>query len=507
MSGASLRRSVSHVALAVVLALPLWSVATRPDIALVLKVVVAVIVGLTILAPAWGVMLALGVLPLAKGVHLFSGGALTSTAVSELLLLAFAAAALVRLPRGAPDAAEWLRWPAIVLGAAVATSAVVDLATVASVAPDRPFVSDLWSHLTITYWTEEAGNWATVHEALRWLALLVAAVVVERVLRPLSEARRLATWVWIGAATSATTFTLVRVVEIAAARETPVVESLLLLLANARLSVLHPDQNAAGSIFGLLLVAAVVVGFRRRVWWLVGVAAPFFLAGLALAQSRAAIGALVLVALAYPIVRRHRRGARLSPVAIPAALLVGVVGIWMVSSRSHIAASDAIGLRVELAQVGGRMAARYPVWGVGLGDYARTSRRFLAPDQSTTDGFGQFGENAHNNFLQVLVELGAPAGLAFMWLVLPVAAAAWRTPAAAPLPEYEGLALGLSVFLVSALFGHPLLIPEVAGMFFVALGLAAAQVEAPRALAATGRRIALTAAAVYVASLAWRIPF
>jgi O-antigen ligase len=505
MSGASLGHHASRGALAVVLAAPLGSVFTRPDVPGALAVVVAALAGVTIARPAWGLVAAVGLLPLAKLLHLGWGGPLTSTAVSEILLFTFVASVLVRLPRAASDAPEWIRWPALALGAAVATSLVVELAAIARVAPDRPFLSDLWTHVTVTYWTDEAGNWGALHDGLRWLAVISLAVAVERVLRVTADLRRWATVVWLGAAACATTFTVVRVVEIVTSRDMPVLDALRLLLSTARVSVLHPDQNAAGSIFGLLLVAAVVIGVRRRLWWLVAVAAPYFLFGFVFAQSRAAIGAVALVAVAFAIVRRQQRGARVVPMLVVATVVVGALGAWMVSSRSHIAAADAVLLRVELARVGLRMAARYPEWGVGLGDYVRTSRRFLSPNETSPSGFGQFGENAHNNFLQVAVELGIPAGVSFAWLVMPIAFAVWGRASRTAPPEFEGLALGVNVFLVSALLGHPLLIPEVAILFFVAVGLAASQVEAPRWMGSTGRPLALAAAALYAGSLAWRL--
>jgi len=65
----------------------------------------------------------------------------------------------------------------------------------------------------------------------------------------------------------------------------------------------------------------------------------------------------------------------------------------------------------------------------------------------------------------------------------------------------------VNVFLLSALFGHPLLIPEVAGMFFVALGLTAAQRAAPARGPDLARSLALAAMTVYAVSLLWRVRF
>jgi hypothetical protein len=492
----------ARFALAAVLALPLTSLIGRDDVPVTLVAVLGAVAGVSLLNVGWGALAAAALLPLAKWLHMVAGGSLTATAVSEALSLAFAVAALVRVPPQSLDAPSWLRWPATVLGLAVITSAAVDLTSLAGVRPGQPFLSDLWSHITVTYWTEEAGNWFVVHESIRWLTVLAVAVAVERALTGEATLARVVTWTWLSAAAVATTFTVVRIVEIVAAREATPLASLLLLLTTVRLSVLHPDQNAAGSIFALLLFAVVVIGRRRRVWLWAGPAC-LLLVGFVFAQSRAAIGALSLVALGYAVVRRRRMGARIAPVLAVGAVLVVIVGAWMMMSRSHIGVREALAVRVDLARTAVAMVVRYPEWGVGLGDYARTSRRFWPVERLASQGFGQGGENAHNNFLQIAAELGLPAAAAFVWLVLPVALTVWRR-SVADSPEHEGLALGLSVFLISALFGHPLLIPEVAIMFFFGLGLTAAHTPTRRtgALPVT---LAATATVVYLMSLAWRV--
>ena len=345
----------------------------------------------------------------------------------------------------------------------------------------------------------------TLHDAIRWVAVLATAVGLERAARASAGLARRLTWMWVGAAAAATTFTVVRVAEVVSRAEVSAWKALVVLLSTERLSVLHPDQNAAGSLFGLLLVAAGAIGLARRQWWMVAVPAPLLLFGFVFAQSRAAIGAVALVLAAWWLATRWGHRRQLVQAVVATTVALALVGTWMVTSRSHIDAGQALSLRVELAKVGLRMAARYPAWGVGLGDYARTSRRFLPADFAAASGFGRGGENAHNNLLQVIVELGVPAGAVFVWLVVPVAALLWRGRQTTMLPEYVGLALGVTVFLLSALFGHPLLIPEVAGMFFVALGLAAGQCAAPIDARHRARRLAAAGVAFYAASLAWRL--
>jgi O-antigen ligase len=453
--------------------LPLVSIFVRADISAGHKALVALVWLLAAIKPAHATLLVAAALPLGLlWTSTFAG--LTPAAIPDILMLAFASGAALHFTWPRAGTRDLLSRPALILATIVVTRTIWDLAALRAVAPGRPFIGDLWHHVYTLYWTDDAGNWLVVHDALRWLANLSAAVFVERALRQHAGNRPLATWLWIGAAAAATSFTLIRVIEIVVRRETSPLESLWWIVTNVRLSVLHPDPNAAGSILAWLIVAAAVIGARRRLWWMLGLACPMLGAAFAFAQSRSAVGALAIVLVARFVTPRVFRHRALSWPLVIGLCLVTALGFWMVRSRSHVDPAQALSLRYEMTKVGARMAAAFPIFGVGLGDYARTSRRFVRPEQETLIVFARQGENAHNNYLQVMVELGIPAGMAFLWLVVPAALAAWRGGWDQLTAEHQGLALGLSVFLVSALFGHPLLIPEVAAMFFLGLGLTAA---------------------------------
>lgn len=498
-------RAVWSLSLSAFFLVPLSSVWTRPDVVWGQKVVFAAVALAAVARPAVGLALLAVLLPSALGVTSFLGG-LPSTTVAECLVLAFVSGAAVHLAGPHPVRRDQLAWPAVVLAAAALTSAVTDLAAIRAVAPARPFFADLWSHLTITYWTEDAGNWIVVHDAIRWCAVLALGVFVERIVQPNATVRRTLVWTWIAGAAAACTFTVMRAVDVVARRETPLIESVLWLVTRVRLSVLNPDPNASGSILGFLLIAAVVIALRRRLWWMLALAVPLLAVAFGLAQSRAAIGAAIVVIAARFLLERAVRVGRLLPAVLLVVAVGGAAGTWMVFSRSHASPVAALGLRAEMAVVGVQMAARFPVFGVGLSDYARTSRRFIPPETALA-AFAPNGENAHNNFLQVIVELGIPAGLAFIWLVVSPVVALWRGTPPIETPEQEGLTLGLSAFLVSAVFGHPLLIPEVAAMFFLGLGLTASFHDGAKGRRERARAVVWSAVAFYLISLSWRIRF
>jgi hypothetical protein len=66
------------------------------------------------------------------------------------------------------------------------------------------------------------------------------------------------------------------------------------------------------------------------------------------------------------------------------------------------------------------------------------------------------------------------------------------------------MALGLSAFLLSALFGHPLLQPQVFAPFCAALGVTAGLTQRPRSLSSQSL-VVQAAALFYGLSLLWRL--
>jgi O-antigen ligase len=163
-------------------------------------------------------------------------------------------------------------------------------------------------------------------------------------------------------------------------------------------------------------------------------------------------------------------------------------------------------VRVEMMQVGLRMVRDQPLFGVGLGRFSTASRAHITEDLPTLHLYYQAGENAHNNYVQIGAELGIPALAIFLWLV----AAVWMRPSGdAPSPvfpaERTAVAAGVAAFLVSALAGHPLLIPQVAAAFFLTLGLAAGLAPPGSPPGRAGRRLIWAALGLLALSIPWRL--
>jgi hypothetical protein len=117
------------------------------------------------------------------------------------------------------------------------------------------------------------------------------------------------------------------------------------------------------------------------------------------------------------------------------------------------------------------MAATSPSFGVGIGRYYSRSGEF-ASAQLLRLFPPAIHENAHNNFLQILAELGIVGLLVMVWLFWTAARLSARLLRADPRdPVRWGLVTGLAAFVLSCLGGHPLLIDEPAMTFWLLLGV------------------------------------
>jgi len=323
---------------------------------------------------------------------------------------------------------------------------------------------------------ESSGD--ALDTAMRLLETLVLLRAAARVAEQQPRwAARLAAALVGGAAAAAA----INVGSLWTAAPEPGPSSVLRQFLSARVNVPYPDLNAAGSFLVMALAPAVglALGHRRRA--LAPMAALFIAAGLWASGSRTAIIA-GLLALALPFAWRSR-GWRVqtlgrSHVAIAALLVVAAVATaYLLPHReTQRSANDAARVRYELARSGLRMLATAPVFGVGIGNYFNLSGQF-----ASTELLALFPparrENAHNNYIQILAELGLAGFAACVWL-----AAVSARPVVRLLSEDVGqdemrlrwgMAIGILAFAITCLGGHPLLIDEPAFSLALLCGAAA----------------------------------
>jgi O-antigen ligase len=482
---------------------PLSAMFHEADLTWHVRAFVVVLTGLSAIAPAAGVMALALLLPMAFVAASLAGWVLSTAQISDACVLAVVSGASLRLTcRGRAD--ERLRGFAMAFGAAVLTSALVEVHTLNVIAPQRPVWTEVWHHLTVAYWNEPR-EFPLLHLVYRWLAGLVLAVVAERVLRASAHRASFVVRLWIVGGLAGACLTAVGLVEQILVGGLSAGAALGWVLHTARLSVLQPDLNAAGSYFALFLFPAAIVGWRRRDYWMLIAAVPLLTLACGLARSRAAIGSMTAVAGAWWSASvRWPAAARLA-MAVVVIPLAASLAFLVATSRTHAALGAAAEVRIQMARVAWRTAETRPTFGVGLDNYIRRSRRFITPDMTVLESFAPNGENAHNNYLQILVELGMPAALLFVAMVGTIVRAGWVALPTLQTPELEGMTLGLLAFLVSALFGHPLLVPEVFAAFMLALGITAGLAPGAKPRDGWQRWWLPGVAAFYLCSLAWRL--
>ena len=347
---------------------------------------------------------------------------------------------------------------------------------------------------------ELAAFWQTV-VALEGVALGVAAA---RLSREPGTADRLARMIVAGGAAAAA-LNVHRLVEVAL-RNPPFGEGLLRALHTLRFNTQFGDLNAAGSYFAMVAVLAVALAASDapvRRWRLAAYAVAIALLACALwiSGSRVALMAAALGAAGWLLVRRHPRlvpAVRVRTLAAAAAVLAVLTlgGIFLLPATRHSNFSYSVFTRAELVKAGLRMWADRPVTGIGTAQFYAQFPRYASPELLTAfrveTGAPVMHENAHNQFVQVAAELGT-VGLAFFAAALVLAL--WKVT----IPDggaRAAAAAAMAAFLVTALAGHPLLIPMVAYVFWLVVG-----VVASGAAPATSTRGRILSAAVLVIGL------
>lgn len=496
------------IAVSVVLFLPLLSLFRHPDVSLTFKALVALLGVLSAALPIAGVLALVALLPLALALQYFLGPLPTATGITEALMMGFAAGAATRLAWPRSGERDRLSRPALILAVVVLASVTVDLVGQQAASTSRDVAMEAWRHVTERYFFSTA-RFATLHQAVRWITVLVVAVLVERAIRRRPAFGPAVVRIFLVGGAAAACFAALRLASLLLEGKIDPdrLAILFYILTEVRITALHADPNAAGSYFALFLVPAMVIGVTRRSPWLLGVVCPLVALAFGLAQSRAAmlaVGVVLALMALVPLVRARRF---VLGVGVIAALLVLGVAARIITGPSHASLGRATVLRQEMTLLALDMTRDAPFSGVGVGRFRTASRSYITSEYPAVARVWSAGQNAHNNFLQVLAELGVPAFIAFLWLVLPPARR-WLWPAAAGSDETvyaSAMAAGVVTFLVSALFGHPLLIVQVAAAFFTGLGITAALAPAPAGRGRLAR--ALTGAAVVsvIATLPWRL--
>jgi len=264
----------------------------------------------------------------------------------------------------------------------------------------------------------------------------------------------------------------------------------------------HTDVNAAGSFFVMTMFVAFGLAITdRRFVWVWSAAGASLAVAAWMTHSRTAIFGMIVVAvclLAASTIGRIIGVGRSIAVAVLASLILAVA-LWLYLPRESFGpgASEAVEIRWLFLGTTWRMLMANPLFGVGIGQYALWSVHFSTPALLAYYP----GENAHNNFAQIAGELGI-TGLAAFVALLAIALLVRRPSGESQRDTIAAPVLaGLAAFIISWLGGHPLLVPEVAYPFWLALGVIAFGHFATSRTRYTNGLVALV-----VASLALSVP-
>lgn len=452
--------------------------------------IVVATMALAALAPAAALTAVAGLGPLAGLFFLLIRTDYDVVRFEEVFVLAFLIGWSLRRAFTATRArvSPAFRWSAALLVAAALASGIVTAYGAAAESPGTTAWASMWSLITHDYLI---GPTALLASMLMIEGILLAAVAAETCAAN-PGLRRTVIRLMVASAAAAGLLHVSRIAFAAMAREEPWA-ALATLLASARVSVLVPDLNAAGSYFAMMLVVAAGASRSPAAAGCAGLIA----AGLWITGSRTALAACVLVGISVLAADAWRQGRRKSLAAGTALLvLAAAAAVVLYPQDRNEATRPAFLFRVAMNKVAVSMTSDYPAFGAGLGRFFALSENYMPAEYAGTR------ENAHNNFLQVSAELGVLGFGAFALLLVSGFRAAWRSRGTSAWER--ALLPGLVAFLLTCLAGHPLLVAGAAFPFWLLLGTGVGGGEGGPGLSRRSRLIASAVLVLIIGSIPFR---
>jgi O-antigen ligase len=445
------------------------------------KAITLLLVIVSVVSPRVGLLSVAAFVPLATSILTEVRSGTAYVRFAEALVLAYLCGWYARFSvrRTGVSRDRAALWCAVGLAIAAVSSGVVTLVSACAEEAATP-ASHVLRRILIAEYAHSGHPITAAFLLLEGVVLFIAVCAEEMT----PDARQsIVAMMCLGAAGTAMV-DLLRLV-VGAARAVSPLTSFVTYFMDIRLSVNFVDVNAAGSYFALLLFMAIYLSRRS----LAAVCTIPIGIGLWLSGSRVALAAVALCvsALALSSVDRaaRRRIGVIGGLVAGVAALTVIASVWHPSTRSTTLAG-ALQWREQMAAAALKITASHPWSGVGLGNFYDASAAYVP-----------VRENAHNNFLQILAELGIPGFLLFASLVALVMLGR-RTP------HNDGLKLGLAAFLLTCVGGHPLLVGGVAYAFWIALGVAAHD-AAPDMFTGVVRRGAVALTIALTITLPFRI--
>ena len=450
---------------------------------------------LAIARPAAAVVVVAGLMPLTTSLNAL----LHSPFAGWTLLLAMLWAAATGVLRARhPRVALRTRVPALLLAITAVSSALVGLAGDPVVITTYPDLRSLAAPLRSGQFFVWVRPWVSVHYAVLTALALLLVVFIERTIRDHPVTARWLVGALLAGHALASAISLGRFAA-AAARSPEGTASLLQLVWQVRFHSQY-DVNAAASALVIVVLAGTGLALSSRGIWEraigwsgVGLA----LAGLWLAGSRAALAALMVILVTRPLVRAVARPGRravlgaLGTVAAVTAVAAALYAFY--PAERNVGFGPAFETRKIMTRTAINAGSSAPIFGIGIGRFHERAYEFGASEMLRYTGPAGARENAHNQFLQVFAELGLIGLVGLALLTVNSLRGALRDDDRLRTWTAWGVAATLGTWLL----GHPLLVPESAVVFWMALGVVAGLGPAPSARR-PARFVTVVAAALVV---------
>ena len=168
-------------------------------------------------------------------------------------------------------------------------------------------------------------------------------------------------------------------------------------------------------MLALFVLGLLLAGIGRQQRLIAGVVFLLFVTGLMLTATRSVIASFIVASILITLKFGARR---MVAVAIPAALLIAVVGTWSVISarRETIArfSDDSTMHRLGFMKAGLKLIPEHPLFGIGMDSHTRFWHELKFP--------GNYVTHTHSTPIQIAMDRGIPALACLLWLVIAV----WR---------------------------------------------------------------------------------
>lgn len=244
------------------------------------------------------------------------------------------------------------------------------------------------------------------------------------------------------------------------------------------------DIHSYGSYVALLLFLMAALSFGKTAKnKFSAVLALFLLAFVFLTSSFATLGATLIVGCIYGMTQ-FRFGKIVIGVFVTLTffvLLYANLNASLLDSQEGVLAKRyAKGLKLDtlVGKLDGRFMSwdqalgiiwEYPITGSGVGTFFRISRHYHFSDTPHPRRI----ENAHNYYLQLCADLGIPALLIFLGIILFTFKAGFEVLKKGLVENrmVKGLLFGASVYLITMLTGHPLLLSNQQFLFWFVIAV------------------------------------